>query len=565
MNSRLVELTARLSTRHWKLLTIAMLVLLHLATVRLSQDAWARGLMLAHFGLFLVWQPFLQSSQRLGWKPLLGLSAVMALVFLSLTAWLAALWVAMLAGLVGGKVFLNRHRGQRLFYLLMLSYLLGLLFVWLVPGSLPGSGIEPEFQDVAQWFLIALPLAMLLVPVSREPGEPQVIDLVYATLTFLLVLVLVLAGFAFMTVGRVTYAQGLVFALITLAVVLILLSLVWNPRAGFSAASAFFSRYLLSVGLPFEQWLLFLAEISRTEIEPARFLARACAGLCDLQWVQGVRWRAGGDAEEFGQQAGNPVRFDTPELSLQVWSRPLPSPALVWHLHVLGRLLLQFYLAKQREVQLRQQSYIQAVHETGARLTHDVKNLLQSLNALCAAATREGGDPAAFQAMVRRSLPVVTQRLQATLDKLEKPPVVETGRFVQPQAWWDTVLRSYSHPALSFQCDIRSTLGPLPKDLFDTAADNLINNALDKHRRDPAVRVAVSLVISEQIRFSVTDTGRVVPAQIARGLFSGPVASETGYGIGLYQVARQAQAAGFVLELASNEPGNVAFVLGSEG
>jgi hypothetical protein len=45
-------------------------------------------------------------------------------------------------------------------------------------------------------------------------------------------------------------------------------------------------------------------------------------------------------------------------------------------------------------------------------------------------------------------------------------------------------------------------------------------------------------------------------------LFLGPVSSESGYGIGLYQAARHAQVAGYCLELAENRAGRVCFRLG---
>jgi len=71
----------------------------------------------------------------------------------------------------------------------------------------------------------------------------------------------------------------------------------------------------------------------------------------------------------------------------------------------------EFYVAKLREAQLRQSSYLQAVHETGARTTHDIKNLLQSLNVLCSVAAREDyRDWAQLQGLVRRQLPMVAQR-----------------------------------------------------------------------------------------------------------------------------------------------------------
>jgi hypothetical protein len=48
---------------------------------------------------------------------------------------------------------------------------------------------------------------------------------------------------------------------------------------------------------------------------------------------------------------------------------------------------------------------------------------------------------------------------------------------------------------------------------------------------------------------------------LARDLFRGPVASETGLGIGLYQAERLLEQAGLTLSLAINEPGRVCFRL----
>ena len=276
--------------------------------------------------------------------------------------------------------------------------------------------------------------------------------------------------------------------------------------------------------------------------------------------MTGGVWKAGGEEGEFGERSPYSVEFVGPEISIHVHSRLRPSPALIWHFNVLGRLLAQFYVAKQREVKLKQQSYVQAVHETGARLTHDVKNLLQSLNVLCSAADQSTGDSVAFQAMIRRNLPVITQRLQHTLDKLQRP-TVETGRFIRPEVWWESLCRAYSHPAVTFQADIINDAAPVPRDLFETSADNLINNALEKRKLDPRVTVTVHLHCGSEVKFSVRDTGKPVPASVARGLFQGPVPSETGYGIGLYQLFRQAEATGFHLRLVANEPGDVRFEL----
>lgn len=61
-------------------------------------------------------------------------------------------------------------------------------------------------------------------------------------------------------------------------------------------------------------------------------------------------------------------------------------------------------------------SYLRAVHETGARLTHDVKNLLQSLSNLCFMAQASDDNGKAFNQQIQRQLPQITQRLQQTLE-----------------------------------------------------------------------------------------------------------------------------------------------------
>ena len=94
-----------------------------------------------------------------------------------------------------------------------------------------------------------------------------------------------------------------------------------------------------------------------------------------------------------------------------------------------------------------QASYLQAVHETGARLTHDVKNLLQSLNVLCSVAGQD--DSPELQALMRRQLPAITQRLSATLDKLQRPGDGEAQQ-VPLREWWDALTRQYQAQDVEF-------------------------------------------------------------------------------------------------------------------
>jgi signal transduction histidine kinase len=213
-----------------------------------------------------------------------------------------------------------------------------------------------------------------------------------------------------------------------------------------------------------------------------------------------------------------------------------------------------------REQKLQQQTYVQAVHETGARMTHEMKNLLQSLNVLCSAVDSDGPDGAETAELVRRQLPVITQRVQQTLDKLQKPQVEGTS-FVDAKNWWDGLKRGYQNRRIRFvDGEIPEAL-MLPKELFDSAGDNLLQNALRKRKFDEAVEVEASLRWSDVVELSISDTGLPVSPEVVQGLLRGPVPSETGFGIGLYQTAKLAEISGFALSLSRNEPGNVCFTL----
>lgn len=563
MGQRLEGVAENLAGKYWRLLIVGMLICLHVAVMLGVDSLWARGLMIAHIGLFILWQPFMRVEQRLRLLDVGVIAGIVTLVVVFLNWWMLGLWLAVLAGIVGGKVFLFSRRGLRVFYLLVFAYLVSMLLIWVVPNGFPMPRQDTLLLDVARYGLPGLFGLMLILPLETDHAEPQIVDLFYATLIFLLLVTVALGSYAFMTTGGMSYVVALIYTLMSIAAVLIVLSLAWNPRTGVSGLSMLFSRYLLSIGLPFEQWLRFLAALSRSESRPHQFLNEACNDLAKMPWVVGGQWHSTSDSGQFGVESKHTVEYAGPEFSIKLFSHSRPSPSLVWHFNLLGQLLGQFYVAKQRERKLREQTYVQALHETGARMTHDVKNLLQSLNALCAAVEREGGDPAALNALIRRNLPTVTQRLQQTLDKLQRPQT-ESTRLVQADAWWEQLQKTHQPRNVEFET-VGATQGVLlPKELFDSAADNLLQNALEKRRVDPAVQVQVRFECGTRISLSVRDSGRAVPPEVMRGLLKGPVASDTGYGIGLYQVSRQAENAGFHLRVAENEPGNVRMELSGE-
>lgn len=102
----------------------------------------------------------------------------------------------------------------------------------------------------------------------------------------------------------------------------------------------------------------------------------------------------------------------------------------------------------------------------------------------------------------------------------------------------------------------------VPRDLFDTVAENLIENARYKQSIDPDVSISVQLSADEEVqRLRVCDSGEPLPAEMARGLFDGAVQSSGGLGVGLYQCARLARHLGYELGVESNERGRVCFLL----
>jgi len=452
-------------------------------------------------------------------------------------------------------------RWQRRAYQLVLVYLLALLAVVILPEIAPRREIDAEIHRYAELLLPFLIVAVGLLPVEPESSDSaQVIDFFYSVFLMLLLGVVILGSFTIMTVRRTGYLEALTDTVFVTAGAVLLIALAWGPRRGFAGLSVFFSRYLFSIGLPVEKWLQILAELTQIEARPARFLSDAVSALVRVPSVAGVAWRTAESSAEEGRRTAYPVEYENAALALTIFSRYRMSPALHWHLHLLGQLMGEFYLAKLREEELRQASYLQAVHETGARMTHDIKNLLQSLNVLVGSAARdENRESPELQALTRRQLPVIAQRLAETLEKLQRPR--EAGEtLVAAQAWWDELARQYRGEGVEF--DTPAAAGRLPRSLFSSVADNLIRNALAKRADGAGVRVRVSLACGERIALRVRDSGAAVPEDVQATLLRAPVRSaRKGMGIGLYQAARQAEGAGFALALETNRDGEVCFSL----
>jgi signal transduction histidine kinase len=539
-----------------------MLLSLHVAVAFEADAEWVRAFLMAHYGFFLLWQPLMQGQKRLETRlavPVLGMAA---LLILMPGWWVVALWVAVLTGLTGAVAAGMPGRGQRWVYLLALAYLLTLLLLWIMPRALNDQSLPALLGRLVQWGLPLLPVLILFGRGRVSAAQTSALDFFYGLMVFLMVVVLALGAFAVVAVTKAGYALSVVQTLVGMAALLLVMSWLWNPRAGFSGLGGVMSRYLLSVGLPFEEWARNLAARAERERDPETFVRDALAETATLAWLSGGRWQTARGAGEFGKQSAHVLQHGFHGLALTWFSeRPL-SPALSLHLRLLSQLLGFFYASKVREQTLRDQAYTQAIHETGARLTHDVKNILQSMKTLMTAAETSGPEDAErLQALLVRQIPQLAQRLQNTVDKLKQPHEVDQ-KTMPAGDWWRDLRARYAHDRVGFDELAGDSTRGLPQDLFESVADNLLTNALRKRKPDgDGVAVRASLSCGEEIALTVEDDGEPAPEHVARNLFLGPVNSDLGLGVGLYQAARQAAQFGYRLTLEENREGRVRFKL----
>lgn len=552
----------RLLTGRWLLL--AMLVLLHGALMLGVGNPWVHPLLLAHLGLFLLWQPLWRGESEVGGGALVFIVLAAATALFWLNWWAVAFWLTGLFGLVGSRVFAFRDRWTRLLYLTVMAYLLAVLLIWVVPNLFAAqsgvvlmqaeSGIETG--RILMWYVLPLLLAIALVPVGSDRIENvQALDLIYSLLLFMLLALVVLGSLAFMNLGHLEYLEALLRTLFLIGLVLLALGGLWNPRFGYSGLQVLFSRYLLNVGTPFESWLTRLAEAAQREPDAATYLKRAIDLLADLPWISGLSWQSPDGAGQRGRFSEHAEVAQEGELRLTLYARRSLNPAVLLHVHLLAQLIGYFYQAKQREQRLREITRLQAVYETGSRLTHDLKNMLQSLLSLTSIAqSREQ----MAQQLLQQQLPLLTQRIELTLTKLQQPQLVSDASQLTLNAWWDAVRLRNLHQNIVWRAPDNLPDKNIPAALFDCVIDNLLDNVLKKCQSAPGIDISVEIQ-TEPLRLIVCDSGDPIPEIITANLLRGIVVSENGLGIGLYQASRWAEQLGYRLKLISNRAGKVCF------
>lgn len=592
---------------HRRWVIIAMLMALHMGLSAEAGSAFQRVWLLIHFGLFLLWQPFVSTQRELRIVAVGVLLAIVVALLYFLAGWMLVMWIAILIGIVSGKVFTSKAQRRNRFYFAAVLYLFAINLMWVVPVFLLEIlSLPMGIKYIAMYVLPVAIATMTFLPYSsRDEGTTQIFDFFYSLLVFQLVVVLVVGSIALMRITENQYFNALLLAVAGFAGALMTLAVLWGPRAGFGGLRTYFSRYLMSVGMPFELWMRRIAALSETQIDAARFLELAMQEVATMPWIVGGVWNTNGSLSTttntqppkarsdetatqftasssggFGLLKGYEARFQYHDLNVAFYTEIRLSPALFLHLRLLAQVVAEFYEGKRREATMKQNAYMTAVHETGARLTHDIKNLLQSLLVLSSARASQANDTAsasaenttAYSEMLGRQLPHLTKRLQATLDKLANPEQAMVNAQVDLAQWWESVQQRHASNGIIFSDNFVQGTG-LSKDvkvsaaLFDTMLENCLDNAVRKRLREPFIKISVQLNIAaatpDAVSLQVQDSGSAMNAVIAQSLFHAPFSNTRsgGYGIGLYQVARQAAQAGYRLTLAKNEVGCVLFLL----
>ncbi|HEY0664748.1 MAG TPA: ATP-binding protein [Gallionella sp.] len=535
-----------------------MLLLLHGALILGVSSNWAPPLLLAHLGLFLLWQPLWRGERKVGWGGLAFIALAALVVMFWLSWWAIAFWLTGLFGLVGGRVFAFRDRWARILYLLVMIYLLSALLLWVAPNLFRAQSTM-EAGRILTWYMLPLILlVMAILPIRNAPSDSaQTVDFMYSLLLFMLLTLVVLGSLAFMSLGRMDYQDAVLRTLFLMGVLLLALGWLWNPRFGFSGLQVMFSRYLLNVGTPFESWLVKLADAARGEHDAASYLLRAINLLSDLPWLIGLSWQSPDGSGQQGEYSGHALVVQEGEVRLKLYAKQALNPALVLHVRLLAQLIGYFYQSKQHEQRLRDMTRLQTVYETGSRLTHDLKNMLQSLFSLTSIA-QSRADSA--QQLLLQQLPLLTQRIEMILVKLQQPQLQEETPQLALRVWWDMLKLRNRHHSIRWLAPETLPEMEIPPALFDCVIDNLVDNATRKRQTDAGVTVSIEVQF-DPLRLTVCDTGEAVPQGIAVNLLRGVVVSENGLGIGLYQAARWASQLGYRLMLSSNEAGKVCFEL----
>ena len=510
--------------------------------------------MAAMGGAAAVW---LLARARGGGRDRLGRAAcggalLIAAAFFS--PWGAIAAASLLAGMAIAEALLAEGFFAGMARLLTAALCLVALLLQFVPAATGGEPFHPFEPAALMGALAALCEGAAVYRRSRRRATDPL---------FAAFLALALFAFAMTTAalaGTFSYPAAIGLAAGGFAAVLAAAALLLAPFAPERAAESLASQ-AFAMEAPIEAWLHKLSDIARDESDAGDFLDAAMRAFAELPGVRGAAWRVEGEAGEkqLGKVGPRAPAIAVPPLTVRAQARGFSSPWTWFNHYLLLRAAAEHYAAKEREERRRERHQVAAAHEAGARVAHDIKNILHALAALAEALERggeRGGD------LARRQMPELRRRLQMALDKLRAPEADEPpSQTADAAEWWERARARLAHQPVEARTAGDAAGMQIPERLFDRALDNFAENALIK-RASGARRIWAELRAGENgAELRVGDDGAAVAAKAAERLFVRPVESQTGFGVALRHLAAEAEKTGWRAELESNEDGKVVFAL----
>ena len=536
-----------------------ILLLLHALIWIVDEPLLKFSLTFILYGLFLLWQPLWSKQAKVRRLPVLVVALVFVLLAYRFPNESLVFFALILSGLIGSRLL--SQTAFRSFDLLALLIITLEMSVGLVPDTFSQIQLPAMFGDYMQTVILVPILIFYFAPNPdhQKQGRSQV-DLMHGLLAATLLFIVLLGGIVINLLYGVDYIDGLLLTVFIVATLTIGISWFWNPGVGYSGIGVLWNRYAMTIGGPFETWINTLTTlIEEHYLTPADYLEAACEHLVENDWLNSIEWHFETFKISVGEKTGTWREHQLEDkIKVVLYFKADPGTALEQHTILLIRMAYQFYTAKLNQEKMRAQEHFATIHHTGARLTHDVKNILQSIKTSLEIIDMERDTPEA-QKLLQSNLKQIGERLQSTLEKLRAPRLNTQINLVDCQQWMERISEQHNANArILFDSDIDNNL-VLPIDLFDSVAENLINNALKK----PSVsRVELRLLCNADIiLLSVCDDGDAIGEEIESNLFVRPVSSGSGMGIGLYQSAIMAHAFNYELELSQNESGRVCFNL----
>jgi len=537
----------------------AVLLIYHFLVWSITDPPFQLAFTLILYGLFLLWQPLWSKDIKVRKIP-----AAFIGIFLIILANLFPkesfiFFGLILSGLIGSRLLIQSS--FRSFDLLALLIIIIEMAVGVVPSAFAEIRLPGLFADYMQT-LVLVPILLFFFapnPDNKRRGRSQV-DLMHGLLASTLIFLVLLGGIVINLLYGVDYIDGLLLTVFIVSTLTIGISWFWNPGIGYSGIGVLWNRYAMTIGGPFEVWISTLTTlIEERFLTPAEYLETACDHLVDNDWLNGIQWNFENYRINVGEKLGPRLEYSlSKNITVDLYYKSNPGNALEQHTILLIRMAYQFYLAKLNQEIVRAQEHFATIHHTGARLTHDMKNILQSIKTSLDILS-DDSDTQEQQKLLQTNLTQISGRLESTLNKLKAPKLDTQINLVDCHEWMDQLeAQHHSNQKFEFSRDIESNI-PLPVDLFDSIAENLINNAL---RKKSSHRVKVRLLSNDDITLlSICDDGDAIKSEVEVDLFNQPISSGSGMGIGLYQSAIMAGAFNFELELSQNEPGKVCFNL----